>query len=108
MQAPETEGSPTNLYKPVIGAINGFCYAEGLNLLCGLTDIRVASDTATFCYAEILRGFSGTGPAIQNLPRQVAHATAMEWLLTGKVFDAQEALRTGLSDLLEPLASTEA
>lgn len=100
---PPGDSGYVEVYKPVIAAVNGFCYAEGLNLLCGLTDIRVASDTATFCYAEILRGFSGTGPAIQQLPRQVAHATAMEWLLTGKVFDAQEALRTGLVNEVVPL-----
>ncbi len=104
---PPADSGYVGVYKPVIAAVNGYCYAEGLNLLCGMTDIRVASDTASFCYAEILRGFSGTGPAIQHLPRQVAHATAMEWLLTGKVFDSQQALRAGLINEVVPLADVK-
>ena len=35
------------------------------------------SDTATFCYAEVLRGFSGAGLAIALLPRQVPYAPAV-------------------------------
>jgi len=104
---PETEGSPTNLYKPVIGAINGFCYAAAMNVMCSMTDIRVASDTATFCYAEILRGFSGAGPAIGLLPRQVPYAKAMEWLLMGKVFGAEEAHQAGLVNEVVPLADVK-
>jgi enoyl-CoA hydratase/carnithine racemase len=84
------------LYKPVVAAINGYCYAAAMNLMCSATDIRIASDTATFCYAEVLRGFSGAGPAIALLPRQVPYALAMEWLLTGKVFNAEDAYRAGL------------
>lgn len=84
------------VWKPVIGAVNGLCYAEGMNLLVGLTDLRVASDTARFCYAEVLRGHSGAGEAIEWLPRQVPYAIAMEWLLRGKVFGADEALQYGL------------
>ncbi|MEE8443496.1 MAG: enoyl-CoA hydratase-related protein [Dehalococcoidia bacterium] len=92
-----------DVYKPVVAAVNGYCYAEGLNLLCALTDIRIASDTATFCYAEVIRGFSGTGHAIELLPRQVPYAKAMEWLLTGKVFKAQEAFEAGLVNEVVPI-----
>ena len=95
-------GRYVDLYKPVVAAVNGYCYAEGLNLLTGLTDIRIASERATFCYAEVLRGFSGMGEAIQWLPRQVPYAVAMDWLLTGRVFDAQEALRYGLVSAVAP------
>ncbi|MEE8443495.1 MAG: enoyl-CoA hydratase/isomerase family protein [Dehalococcoidia bacterium] len=100
---PPRETNPDNLYKPVVAAINGYCYAAAMNVMCSMTDIRVASDTATFCYAEILRGFSGAGPAIGALPRQVPYAKAMEWLLTGKVFNAQEALHSGLVNEVVPL-----
>ncbi len=105
---PPTDSGYVEVFKPVIAAVNGYCYAEGLNLLCGLTDIRISSDTATYCYAEILRGFSGTGVAIQYLPRQVPYAKAMEWLLSGKVFNAQEALDAGLVNEVVPLAQTMA
>ncbi len=95
------------VYKPVVAAINGYCYGDGLNLLCAMTDIRIASDTATFSYAEVRFGFSGNGGALQWLPRQVPYAKAMEWLLTGKVFDAQEALQAGLINEVVPLARVQ-
>ena len=84
------------VWKPVIGAVNGLCYAEGMNLLVALTDIRIAADSARFCYAEVRRGHSGAGEAVECLPRQVPYAIAMEWLLRGKVFGADEALQYGL------------
>ena len=100
-------GYHDTFFKPVIAAVNGYCYADGVNILCQTTDIRIASETSTFCYAEILRGFSGAGPAIANLPRQVSYAKAMEWLLTGKVFDADEALHFGLVNEVVPLNETK-
>ncbi len=96
-----------DFYKPVVAAINGYCYAAAMNLMCSASDIRIAADTATFCYAEVLRGFSGAGPAIALLPRQVPYALAMEWLLTGKVFDAQDAYRAGLVNEVVPLAAVK-
>ena len=105
---PPRQGSyGDDFYKPVIAAINGYCYAAAMNIMCSVTDIRIASDTATFCYAEILRGFSGAGAAIGLLPRQVPYAKAMEWLLTGKVFDAHEAHRAGLVNEVVPLAEVK-
>lgn len=95
------------VWKPVIAAVNGYCYAEGLNIISSITDIRYAADTATFCYAEILRGFSGTGYGIENLVRQVPYAIAMDWLLSGKVFNAEEAYRFGLVNEVVPLAQVK-
>ena len=94
-------------YKPVVAAINGYCYAAAMNLMCSVTDIRICSESATFCYAEILRGFSGAGPAIGLLPRQVPYAKAMEWLLMGKVFGADEAYRAGLVNEVVPLSEVK-
>ena len=49
------------LYKPIIAAVNGTCVAGGMEMLGG-TDIRVASDTATFAVMEPKRGlFAGGG-----------------------------------------------
>ena len=96
-----------DFYKPVVAAVNGYCYAAAMNLMCAATDIRIAADTATFCYAEVLRGFSGAGPAIALLPRQVPYALAMEWLLTGKVFSAADACRAGLVNEVVPLAEVK-
>lgn len=96
-----------DFYKPVVAAINGYCYAAAMNLMCSTADIRIAADTATFCYAEVLRGFSGAGPAIALLPRQVPYAVAMEWLLTGKVFTAADACRAGLVNEVVPLGQVK-
>ena len=52
-------------------------------------------------------GFSGNGGALQWLPRQIPYAKAMEWLLTGKVVNAQEALAAGLVNEVVPLAQLQ-
>ncbi len=104
---PPVDSGYVEVWKPVVAAVNGYCYAEGLNILSHITDIRIASDTATFCYAEILRGFSGTGYAIENLVRQVPYAIAMDWLLSGKVFNAEEAHRYGLVNEVVPLSQVK-
>lgn len=104
---PQPAAWADGVYKPIIAAINGFCYAAAMNLMCAATDIRIASDTATFCYAEVLRGFSGAGPALALLPRQMPYALAMEWLLTGKVFSAEDAYRAGLVNEVVPLAEVK-
>jgi E-phenylitaconyl-CoA hydratase len=104
---PQPTSWAEGVYKPVVAAINGYCYAAAMNLMCVATDIRIASDTATFCYAEVLRGFSGAGPALALLPRQVPYALGMEWLLTGKVFSAQDAYRGGLVNEVVPLADVK-
>ena len=90
-------------YKPVIAAINGYCYAAAMNLMFAATDIRVCSTEARFCYAEVLRGFSGAGPALAWLPRSVPFTHAMKWLLTGEVFGPEEARRVGMvNDVVAP------
>ena len=60
----QPRGWAPEFYKPVVAAINGYCYAAAMNLMCEATDIRICADSATFCYAEVLRGFSGAGPAL--------------------------------------------
>ena len=89
------------VWKPVIAAVNGYCLAGGMTLLLA-TDIRVASEDATFSLAEVKRGIlpgnGGTQRTVQQLPRPIA----MEMLLTGDPIDSAEAERWGLVNEVVP------
>jgi len=63
------------LYKPIIAAVNGTCVAGGMEMLGG-TDIRVASDTATFAVMEPKRGLFAGGGTTVRLPRQIPRPPA--------------------------------
>jgi enoyl-CoA hydratase len=79
---------------PVISAVNGICQAGGL-LIAMLSDVCVASDRATFRVPELLRGIPDATYA-SVLPAHVGVAVARDLLLTGRRFDAAEALRLGV------------
>lgn len=83
------------LWKPVIAAVNGTCVAGGMELLLG-TDIRIASDNATFGIAEPKRGLFPGGGTTVRLPRQIPFPWAMEILLTAEFIDAETAYRMGI------------
>jgi enoyl-CoA hydratase/carnithine racemase len=79
---------------PVVAAVNGICQAGGL-LIAMLADVCVASDRATFRVPELLRGIpDATYAAV--LPAHVGVAVARDLMLTGRRFDAAEALRLGV------------
>ena len=83
-----------HLNKPAIFGINGICCGGGLEIaLCG--DILVAADHATFSLPEVRIGTHAPAAYIA-LPKQIPYHIAMEMLLTGRWFDAQEAHRWGL------------
>jgi len=81
--------------KPVIGAINGAAVGVGATMLLPM-DMRLASETARFGYVFARRGIAPDGAASWFLPNLVGRAQALEWCLTGRVFDAEEALKGGL------------
>ncbi len=85
----------SDVFKPIIGAVNGFCIAGGMEFLQG-TDIRIAADTATFGLGEVRWGIIPTGGSHVRLPRQIPWAVAMEMLLTGRNLTAQRAYDIGL------------
>jgi enoyl-CoA hydratase len=90
-----------DLWKPVVAAINGYCLAGGMEMVQG-TDIRIASDRATFGLTEVRRGlFPGGGSAVR-MPRQIPYAFAMEILLTGDSFSAEDAHRMGFVNRVVP------
>ena len=83
-----------NLNKPVICAINGICCGGGLELAISC-DLLIAAEHATFALPEIRSGTVADAASIK-LPKRIPYHVAMDLLLTGRWFDAQEALRWGL------------
>jgi len=83
------------LGKPVIAAINGYCFGGGLELAMACT-IRIASDNAIFGQPEIklgiIPGYGGT----QRLSRLIGKGRAIQYCLTGDNISPENALNWGL------------
>ena len=88
--------------KPVIAAIKGYCMAGGYELVLQC-DIAIASDDAVFSLPEVTHGFFPGGGACQRLPRLVGYQLAKELILTGRRWDAKEAMALGLINRIVPL-----
>ena len=81
--------------KPVIGAINGPAVGIGATIQLPM-DMRLASTSARFGFVFARRGITLEAASSWFLPRLVGMQTALEWCMTGRVFDADEALARGL------------
>ncbi len=81
--------------KPVIAAVNGPAVGVGATMTLPM-DIRLASETARFGFVFARRGIVPEACSSWFLPRVVGINTALEWTMTGRVFDAEEALARGL------------
>ncbi|BEV01705.1 crotonase/enoyl-CoA hydratase family protein [Novosphingobium olei] len=81
--------------KPIIGAINGAAVGVGVTMQLPM-DIRLASTKARFGLVFARRGIVPEAASSWFLPRIVGLPQALEWCMTGRVFDAEEALRGGL------------
>jgi E-phenylitaconyl-CoA hydratase len=91
-----------DVWKPVIGAVNGHCLGGGMTLLLA-TDIRISVPHATFGTPEVKWGVLASCGGTQRLMQELPGAIAMELLLTGKPFDAETAERRGLINrIVEP------
>jgi enoyl-CoA hydratase/carnithine racemase len=88
-------------YKPIVGAVNGWCVGMGLIYLLTLTDIRIAASTARFGFPEIAYGMGGAGGSTRLL-RMMPHSAAMWMLLTGEPISAEEAERAFLVNRVVP------
>lgn len=84
-----------NSLKPVIGAINGAAVGVGVTMTLPM-DIRLASDSAKFGFVFAKRGIVPEACSSYFLPRLVGIQQATEWVYTGRVFPASEALSGGL------------
>jgi enoyl-CoA hydratase/carnithine racemase len=81
--------------KPVIAAINGPAVGVGITMTLPM-DIRLVAEGAKIGFVFTRRGIVPEACSSWFLPRVVGISQAMEWVATGRVFDAQEALRGGL------------
>ena len=89
------------LTKPVIAAINGVCLGGGCELAMAC-HLRISGDRARFGQPEITLGIIPGWGGTQRLPRLIGKAKATEWILTGDMYTAQEALRLGLVNQVVP------
>jgi enoyl-CoA hydratase/carnithine racemase len=91
----------SNIWKPIISAINGICLAQGCGIALG-SDIRIASSEAQFGWPQAKRGISSvSGPALlsQVVPKNIA----FEILFTGDFISAERALELMLvNHVVEP------
>ena len=89
------------MHKPVIGAINGPAVGIGATMTLPM-DFRLASDAAKIGFVFTRRGIVPEACSSWFLPRLVGIAQAQEWVMTGRVFGADEALAGGLVRSVHP------
>ncbi len=86
---------------PTVAAMRGFTIGSGLEMaLC--CDFRIAADTTRFRLPEVALGMIPFATGSQSLPRVAGRAQALDLLLTGRWFDAEEALYLGLVHRIVP------
>jgi enoyl-CoA hydratase len=81
--------------KPTIAAISGWCLAGGLELALWC-DLRIATASSRFGFTERRFGVPLIDGGTQRLPRIVGLGRALDIILSGRILDAEEALRTGM------------
>ncbi|MGI4815640.1 MAG: enoyl-CoA hydratase-related protein [Janthinobacterium lividum] len=91
----------TDLVKPLIAAVNGYCFGGGWEIaLC--CDIIIADERATFSFSEPKVGFAALGGGAERLTARIPAPIAMGMLLTGRRVGAAEAARWGLVTEIAP------
>ncbi len=87
--------------KPIIAAVNGPAVGVGITMQLAM-DIRIASESARFGFVFARRGIIPEAASSWFLPKIVGISQALEWCYSGRVFDAQEALRGRLIGEIVP------
>lgn len=90
-----------DIFKPTICAINGYCFAAGLETACTL-DIRIAAEHAEFGCLERRWNIILADGGNVRLPMIVGFSRALELIITGRRINAEEALRIGLVTEIVP------
>jgi 2-oxoglutaroyl-CoA hydrolase len=98
----ENLAAPERCPKPVIAAIDGYCFGAGLEL--ALTcDIRICTTGAQFALPELTRGQMPGSGGSQRLPRLIGWSRAKEMILRGRRMTSAEAFACGLvCEVVEP------
>ena len=89
------------IYKPIIGAINGWALAGGLETAMAC-DIRIASERAMFGSFEARRGFHHGDGGLVRLVNTCGVGVAMQMLLTAEPIDARRAVECNLVTKVVP------
>jgi enoyl-CoA hydratase/carnithine racemase len=87
--------------KPVIAAVRGAAVGGGTTILLP-ADYRLAGSDARFGFVFTRRGIVPEGASAWFLPRLVGLGRAMDWMISGRVFGAEEALAAGLVHRIHP------
>jgi enoyl-CoA hydratase/carnithine racemase len=87
--------------KPVIAAINGAAVGVGATMTLPM-DVRIASEKARFGFVFARRGIVPEACSSWFLPRVVGISKALEWVTSGRILSAQEALEGGLVSRVVP------
>jgi len=87
--------------KPLISACNGVAVGIGATMQLPV-DFRLASDNARYGFVFAKRGIVPEACSSWFLPKLVGHQQALEWCMTGRIFDAEEALAGGLIRSIHP------
>lgn len=93
--------APSRSPKPVIAAIDGFCFGVGLELALSV-DIRIATPAARFALPEMKLGMIPGSGGTQRLARLIGLSRAKYHILTGERITGQQALDWGLVSILAP------
>ena len=104
-----SKGSPNSIVldlidypKPVIAAINGAAVGFGVSSTLAM-DVRICSTAGRFGFVYSQRGIPPESASTWFLPRVVGVPQALEWMYSGRVFGAEEALAGGLvSEVVDP------
>lgn len=88
--------------KPLIIAVQGYCFTWGVEILLN-TEIRIAARDTQFQMLEVQRGLYPCGGATLRLPKEAGWGNAQKVLLTGERWSADEAYRWGMvQEVVEP------
>lgn len=93
--------------KPVVCAVQGYCFTIGIELLLAC-DVAVAAEGTRFRQMEVNRGIMPFGGATIRFPQVAGFSNAMRYLLTGDEFGASDALRMGIVQETCPPSELEA
>ncbi|EEP73814.1 enoyl-CoA hydratase/isomerase [Micromonospora sp. ATCC 39149] len=96
-------GAFARIPKPVVAAITGYALGGGCELALAC-DWRVVAEEAKLGQPEIKLGVIPGAGGTQRLARLVGPARAKDLIMSGRMVDAQEALRIGLADRVVPAA----